>query len=91
MLFLFSYFSKDCKKLQNWENSHSSFFFFFFLFNYCHILHYSKKMLLIVVRCPEAILQFKPKSLKEDPQYSRNLILGFIEVVTYFWGSNFTF
>lgn len=48
-------------------------------------------MWLSVVRCPEAVLQFKPKSLKEDPQHSGNLVLGFIEVVTYFQGSNFTF
>lgn len=29
----------------------------------------AKKVLLSVVRCPKAVLHFKPKILKEDPQY----------------------
>lgn len=44
-----------------------------------------------MIRCPKAVLQFKPQSSKEDSPYLGNLILGFIEVVTYFRGSNFTF
>lgn len=68
----------------------SSVIFFFFL-DYRHILFSCEKELLKVVRYPRAVLQLKPKSLKGDSQYLRNLILGLTEVVKYFLGSNFTF